>query len=97
MMMGALLAHILCTVGCVDTGFSDSVTCFACGGGLRNWEPDDEPWHEHARWFPHCSFMRQEKGSHFVDEVLSGAGVAQTQEDLPLQRMYADGAIYLFG
>ncbi len=32
-------------------GLSDQVKCFYCDGGLRNWQPHDEPWTEHARWF----------------------------------------------
>ena len=24
--------------------------CFYCDGGLRNWQPEDAPWVEHARW-----------------------------------------------
>lgn len=53
------------------TGFNDSVKCFFCDGGLRNWECDDDPWHEHARWFPKCKYVRQVKGDHFVEQVLA--------------------------
>ncbi len=33
-------------------GHGDNVKCFFCDGGLRNWEPGDDPWQEHAKWFP---------------------------------------------
>lgn len=33
--------------------------CFQCGGMLRNWDPQDKPWEEHARWFPRCLFIRE--------------------------------------
>ncbi|KAF5901533.1 lck-interacting transmembrane adapter 1 isoform X1, partial [Clarias magur] len=33
-------------------GQSDNVKCFFCDGNLRNWEPGDDPWQEHAKWFP---------------------------------------------
>ncbi|XP_070191014.1 baculoviral IAP repeat-containing protein 7-like isoform X2 [Littorina saxatilis] len=52
-------------------GFNDSVKCFFCDGGLRNWEREDDPWHEHARWFPRCKYVRQVKGDKFVEDVLS--------------------------
>ena len=26
------------------SGYGDYVRCFFCGGGLRNWEPGDDPW-----------------------------------------------------
>ncbi|KAL8599079.1 hypothetical protein ACOMHN_006888 [Nucella lapillus] len=52
-------------------GFNDSVKCFFCDGGLRNWERDDDPWHEHARWFPRCKYVRQVKGDQFLEQVAS--------------------------
>lgn len=33
-------------------GKRDTVQCFSCGGCLGNWEDDDDPWKEHAKWFP---------------------------------------------
>lgn len=33
-------------------GDRDRVKCWYCSGGLQNWEYDDEPWIEHAKWFP---------------------------------------------
>jgi len=47
----------------------DHVKCFYCDGGLRNWEPNDDPWLEHARWFPNCSFVILNKGDGYVKEV----------------------------
>lgn len=44
----------------------DQVRCFHCDGGLRHWNPDDDPWTEHARWFPRCSFVNLVKGQEFV-------------------------------
>ena len=26
--------------------------CWYCNDGLQNWDPDDKPWTEHAKWFP---------------------------------------------
>ncbi|XP_053396740.1 baculoviral IAP repeat-containing protein 7-A-like isoform X2 [Mercenaria mercenaria] len=51
---------------CYFRSFSDCVRCFSCGGGLRNWEYGDGPWEEHARWFPGCTFLREQKGSDFI-------------------------------
>ena len=33
-------------------GERDRVKCWYCNGGLQNWEPQDDPWKEHAKWFP---------------------------------------------
>ncbi|OWF36928.1 inhibitor of apoptosis [Mizuhopecten yessoensis] len=51
-------------------GYGDYVRCFFCGGGLRNWEPGDDPWVEHARWFPRCAYVKQNKGQTFINLVL---------------------------
>ena len=50
-------------------GYADCGRCFYCGGGLRNWEDNDHPLVEHARWFPKCGFIRQKIGKDFVDTV----------------------------
>lgn len=28
------------------------VKCFRCQGGLTNWQPDEDPWEEHAKHYP---------------------------------------------
>ncbi|XP_021028204.1 baculoviral IAP repeat-containing protein 2 [Mus caroli] len=48
---------------------NDDVKCFCCDGGLRCWEPGDDPWIEHAKWFPRCEFLIRMKGQEFVDEI----------------------------
>ena len=48
--------------------------CFFCDGGLCNWEAHDDPWTEHARWFPECGFLKQVKGTTFIQKVRVGAG-----------------------
>ncbi|XP_071964021.1 putative inhibitor of apoptosis isoform X2 [Antedon mediterranea] len=43
--------------------------CFYCGGGLRSWGINDDPWVEHAKWFPKCEWLIQKKGKHFIQKV----------------------------
>ena len=59
----------LAQAGFFYCGLSDHVRCFQCGGGLRNWEIDDKPWEEHARWYPDCHFVIRSKGREFIDTV----------------------------
>ncbi|XP_013394130.1 baculoviral IAP repeat-containing protein 7-like [Lingula anatina] len=59
----------LATSGFFYAGFGDNVKCFFCSGGLRNWEPQDDVWTEHARWFPRCGFVKQCKGVAFIRGV----------------------------
>jgi hypothetical protein len=56
--------------GFLFAGYNNYIRCFQCGGGLRNWEAGNDPWVEHARWFPQCSFVRQNRGQRFIDAVL---------------------------
>ena len=52
-------------------GERDRVKCWYCNGGLQNWERDDLPWEEHAKWFPLCEFVLQQKGIDYVDRIVS--------------------------
>lgn len=36
----------------VDAGEGDCVVCFKCGGRLKNWQSDEDPWVEHAKHYP---------------------------------------------
>lgn len=57
------------SAGFFFTGNEDHCRCFFCGGGLRNWEPGDQPWTEHARWYQNCAFVRSCKGDIFIQDV----------------------------
>nr|XP_022287932.1 uncharacterized protein LOC111100402 [Crassostrea virginica]XP_022287934.1 uncharacterized protein LOC111100402 [Crassostrea virginica]XP_022287935.1 uncharacterized protein LOC111100402 [Crassostrea virginica] len=62
-------------------GYGDYTRCFFCGGGLRNWEPGDDSWVEHARWFPKCAFVRQNRGQDFIDLVQRRAAELEEQRN----------------
>jgi hypothetical protein len=50
-------------------GNKDLVHCFNCNGGIKNWDPIDDPFDEHARWFPRCSYLRELKGGEFIEKI----------------------------
>ncbi|XP_060588564.1 baculoviral IAP repeat-containing protein 3-like [Ruditapes philippinarum] len=56
----------LADAGLYYTGCEDQVRCFACDGGLRRWDAEDDPWTEHCRWFPACPFALEQKGEQFI-------------------------------
>ncbi|KAI4873752.1 hypothetical protein NFI96_010610 [Prochilodus magdalenae] len=60
---------ILARAGFFYTGHGDNVKCFFCDGGLRNWEPGDDPWQEHAKWFPRCEYLLQSRGQEYVNNI----------------------------
>jgi len=58
----------LSEAGFYYTGKGDQTMCFHCGGGLRDWEETDDPWVEHAAWFPKCVHVVLIKGQAFIEE-----------------------------
>uniref|UniRef100_A0A8C4S7A9 RING-type E3 ubiquitin transferase n=1 Tax=Erpetoichthys calabaricus TaxID=27687 RepID=A0A8C4S7A9_ERPCA len=59
----------LAKAGFYYVGRNDDVKCFCCDGGLRCWESGDDPWVEHAKWFPRCEYLLQERGQDFVHQI----------------------------
>lgn len=52
--------------------------------GLRNWDPEDNPWIEHARWSAECPYILKMKGQAFIDlvqEAARAADMADSDED----------------
>ncbi|XP_061193576.1 uncharacterized protein LOC133201789 [Saccostrea echinata] len=62
-------------------GFGDCCRCFHCGIGLRNWDPEDNPWIEHARWSMECPYILKIKGQAFIDLVQEAARAAEMAQD----------------
>uniref|UniRef100_A0A182MJD0 RING-type domain-containing protein n=1 Tax=Anopheles culicifacies TaxID=139723 RepID=A0A182MJD0_9DIPT len=58
----------LSDAGFFYTGKSDRVKCFSCGGGLKDWEQDDEPWEQHAIWYSNCHYLQLMKGREFIQK-----------------------------
>ncbi|XP_022903791.1 death-associated inhibitor of apoptosis 2 [Onthophagus taurus] len=58
----------LASAGFYYEGFGDRVRCFHCDGGLNHWDPDDEPWSQHAHWFPRCCYILLMKGQEFIQQ-----------------------------
>ncbi|XP_066156172.1 death-associated inhibitor of apoptosis 1-like [Euwallacea fornicatus] len=61
--------HDLAEAGFFYVGVGDQTICFHCGGGLKDWEQDDNPWEEHALWFPKCSYLFLKKGQDYINTV----------------------------
>lgn len=48
---------ILSQCGFYYIGESDRVVCYYCGIGIRDWQPDDNPWMEHALYSARCAYL----------------------------------------
>lgn len=76
----------LAEAGFFYTGVGDQTLCFHCGGGLKDWEENDDPWEQHALWFSKCVYLNLKKGAEFIKKVkednepqLSVPGTSGTQ------------------
>ncbi|EAA04007.5 AGAP007294-PA [Anopheles gambiae str. PEST] len=74
----------LSDAGFFYTGMSDRVKCFSCGGGLKDWEQEDDPWQQHAIWYSNCHYLQLMKGREFIQkcnelkEAASASSAAST-------------------
>ncbi|CAB3388529.1 Hypothetical predicted protein [Cloeon dipterum] len=46
------------------------LTCFHCGGMLKNFSTKDDPWLEHAKWFSHCFHIQDERGINYIRKAI---------------------------
>ncbi|KAK4883074.1 hypothetical protein RN001_006393 [Aquatica leii] len=70
----------LAAAGFFYNGKGDQTICFHCGGGLKDWEDDDNPWEQHAKWFSKCNFVRIQKGQEYISEICSKQEAVLTPE-----------------
>nr|XP_022293847.1 baculoviral IAP repeat-containing protein 7-A-like [Crassostrea virginica]XP_022293848.1 baculoviral IAP repeat-containing protein 7-A-like [Crassostrea virginica] len=94
----------LSTAGFFYLGHGDHVRCFYCGGGLRNWESGDDVWVEHARWFPKCPFLLQNRGTDFIKlvqrahrELSENARSENNSEDTDIEQLPAARTVHEMG
>lgn len=83
-----LTPESLASAGFFYVGTEDQVRCFHCDGGLLKWTAEDEPWGEHARWFPECHFVRLVKGEQFIEDTIK-ANPPITSADVFLAPQYS--------
>lgn len=59
----------LSDAGFFYTGKGDKVCCFSCGGGLKDWEQNDDPWEQHAMWYGKCEYVKLMKDACFLEKM----------------------------
>ena len=52
-------------------GTGDYAKCWYCGGNIRYWKVNDDPWFLHAKHYPTCDFLLQKKGVAYVQNIVS--------------------------
>ena len=64
--------------GLFYTGTSDNVSCFWCGLGLNQWERTDDPFNEHARFKPCCTWLLRTRGRQRVKALYMNSQSGQS-------------------
>lgn len=59
----------LARAGFYALGEGDKVKCFHCGGGLTVWKPSEESWDQHAKCYPGCKYLLDEKGQEYINNI----------------------------
>ncbi|XP_053445140.1 baculoviral IAP repeat-containing protein 1 isoform X2 [Nycticebus coucang] len=101
----ATTPRVLSAAGFVFTGERDTVQCFSCDGCLGNWEEGDDPWKEHAKWFPKCEFLQRKKSSEeiaqyiqsykgFVDVTGEHFMNSWVKRELPMASAYCNDSVF---
>ena len=67
---GCVTANELAEAGFYFLQKPDVVRCFHCNGGLQHWEEFENPWYEHAKWYPLCEFLLRKQGVNYVKKVV---------------------------
>ena len=77
--------RVLAEAGFFYTGKGDQVRCYQCGGGIHNWLAVDNPWIEHAKFYPACEYLLLVKSKNFIDNVQNNnkiGGKENTENDI---------------
>lgn len=75
----------LADAGFYYTGKGDQTLCYHCGGGLKDWEPNDDPWEQHAKWFTKCYYLLMVKGQAYVNSV-TGQAMAPLSKEVIIKK-----------
>lgn len=59
----------LAQAGLYYLGERDRVKCWYCGGGLQEFVENDDPWVEHAKFYPNCEHLLQQRGPGWVTSI----------------------------
>lgn len=72
--------ELLAQAGFYYAGQEDKVTCFSCRNTLHRWEPGDDPWVEHAKWFSVCTHLYKERGEEFIKRITGSTTIVTSNE-----------------
>ncbi|CAK9799602.1 Apoptosis inhibitor IAP [Anthophora plagiata] len=77
----------LADAGFYYTGKGDQTLCYHCGGGLKDWEPEDDPWEQHAKWFSKCYYLLMVQGQDYVNKTIGRHISPPSKEETMLMKL----------
>lgn len=60
---------VMAAAGFYHSKLDDRVVCFHCGEVLSQWKQGDNPYVEHAHFYPHCLFIRTMLGELNIKRI----------------------------
>lgn len=82
--------RVLAASGFYYKGRGDIVQCFCCGGIVRQWLVNDDPWLEHMKHFPTCYHIQNNIAYHKMPTTLREVPISPTQHPQPAIRSLVD-------
>ncbi|XP_065342169.1 baculoviral IAP repeat-containing protein 2-like [Cloeon dipterum] len=65
------------------TGTGDRAICFHCNLGLKDWDPNDDPFVQHCKWNSNCQYIsRMSKVERSKDEITNAPAKRCTDGDI---------------
>ncbi len=74
----------LSDAGFYYSGKGDRVICYSCGGGLKDWEQNDDPWEQHAMWYGKCEYVKLMKNNDFIKKMNQKRDCLLNENKIPL-------------
>lgn len=63
---------------------ADTLRCYCCGIVLESWEPEDDPWIEHAKFEMDCPHLYLNKGWEFIKGARLGIIIERGMPEMEL-------------
>lgn len=73
----------LSVAGFFYTQKGDRVICFSCGGGLCDWEKQDDPWEQHALHHSQCEYLQLVKGPEYTETATNKLTISKQRDAEP--------------
>ncbi|XP_053389087.1 inhibitor of apoptosis protein-like [Mercenaria mercenaria] len=78
--------QMLANAGFYYTGRGDIIRCYKCRFEIRNLNDGLDPWEEHARLYPYCDHLVENKGELYVQRFHQNPHGRDAEQTVPKER-----------